>query len=74
MDAKELGKLPSPEIEGKLDEAYKELFNLRFQRAQGQMSNTNAIKAARHNIARMKTILRQRVLAANQTVPSAASK
>jgi large subunit ribosomal protein L29 len=64
MDAKELRKLPTTEIEGKLDDAYKELFNLRFQRAQGQLSNTNAIKTVRHNIARLKTTLRQRELAA----------
>ena len=64
MDSKELGKLANGEIDGKLDEAYKELFNLRFQRAQGQLSDSNGIKRVRHNIARMKTVLRQRELAA----------
>jgi large subunit ribosomal protein L29 len=64
MDAKELSKMPTPELEGKLDDSYKELFNLRFQRAQGQLSDSNSIKRVRHDIARIKTVLRQRELAA----------
>ncbi|MCS7056084.1 MAG: 50S ribosomal protein L29 [Thermoflexales bacterium] len=64
MQARELSKLPTPDLEAKLDDAYRELFNLRFQRAQGQLTDTNSIKRARHNIARIKTILRQRELAA----------
>ena len=78
MDAKELGKLANGEIEGKLDEAYKELFNLRFQRAQGQLTDSNGMKRVRHNIARMKTVLRQRELAAQldsgKAMPVAAAK
>ena len=64
MNANEVNKLANGELEVKLDESYKEIFNLRFQRAQNQLSNTNAIKEARHTIARIKTILRQRELAA----------
>jgi large subunit ribosomal protein L29 len=64
MEARELSKMPTGELEGKLDDAYKELFNLRFQRAQGQLGDQNSIKRVRHDIARMKTILRQRELAA----------
>lgn len=64
MEARELGKLATGELEGKLDDAYKELFNLRFQRAQGQLSDVNSIKRVRHDIARIKTVLRQRELAA----------
>jgi large subunit ribosomal protein L29 len=64
MDAKELSKMPTPELAGKLDDAYKELFNLRFQRAQGQLSDSNSSKRVRHDIARIKTVLRQRELAA----------
>ncbi len=73
MDAKELSKLANGEIEGKLDDAYKELFNLRFQRAQGQLSDSNAIKRVRHNIARMKTVLRQRELAAKVNATQSAA-
>jgi large subunit ribosomal protein L29 len=62
----ELSALPTAELSGKLDDAYKELFNLRFQRAQGQLTDSNSIKTVRHNIARLKTILRQRDLAAQE--------
>jgi len=63
MKSSDVSKLASGELEGKLDESYKELFNLRFQRVQGQLKNTNAIKDVRHTIARIKTVLRQRELA-----------
>ena len=63
---KDLTSLGRGELEGKLDDAYKELFNLRFQRAQGQLVDTNTIKTVRHNIARIKTVLRQRELAAQE--------
>ncbi len=71
MDAKEMNKTPTPELMGKLDDAYKELFNLRFQSAQGQLSDSNSIKRVRHDIARIKTVLRQRELAAKLTAAPA---
>jgi large subunit ribosomal protein L29 len=64
MKISELTGMTSPELESKLDEAHRELFNLRFQRAQGQLTDTNSIKRVRHDIARIKTVLRQRELAA----------
>jgi large subunit ribosomal protein L29 len=63
---KDISGISSNELQGKIDDAYKELFNLRFQRAQGQLSDTTSIKVVRHNIARMKTVMRQRELAALQ--------
>lgn len=65
-NVKELAGLNSAELQGKLDDSYKELFNLRFQRAQGQLTDTNSVKTVRHTIARIKTILRQRELAAQE--------
>jgi large subunit ribosomal protein L29 len=53
-DLKDLSKA---DLERKLDDAYKELFNLRFQRAQGQLTDATSIKTVRHNIARIKTVL-----------------
>jgi len=38
----------------------KELFNLRFQRANGQLENTARVRQARRDIARIKTILGER--------------
>ncbi|PJF47736.1 MAG: 50S ribosomal protein L29 [Chloroflexi bacterium] len=73
MRSRELSKLPTPELEAKLDDAYRELFNLRFQRAQGQLTDTNSIKRVRHDIARIKTILRQRELAAQLIAQSTTS-
>ncbi len=64
MQARELLNLAVGELDGKLDEAYKELFNLRFQRAQSQLTDLSSIKRVRRNIARIKTVQRQRELAA----------
>ena len=63
MTFDELADLANPELEKKLDDTYRELFNLRFQRAQNQLKDTNGIKRVRHDIARIKTVLRQRELA-----------
>jgi large subunit ribosomal protein L29 len=70
MNAKDLSSMPTAELEGKLDDSYNELFNLRFQRAQGQLSDSNSIKRVRHDIARIKTVLRQRELAAKISAPA----
>ena len=48
------------ELEGRLGELKKEQFNLRFQRASGQLTNTAQFGTVRHEIAQIKTILRQR--------------
>ena len=71
---KELNGLGAADLNGKLDDAYKELFNLRFQRAQGQLSDTNSVKTVRHTIARIKTVLRQRELAAEQAETAGTEK
>ena len=42
----------------------KEQFNLRFQRATGQQENTSRVRAVRRDIARVKTILAERVRSA----------
>ena len=42
----------------------KEIFNLRFQRANGQLENTARVRQVRRNIARIKTILGERRAAA----------
>jgi large subunit ribosomal protein L29 len=48
------------ELEGRLGELKKEQFNLRFQRASGQLTNTAQFGKVRYEIAQIKTILRQR--------------
>ncbi|MFM7718972.1 MAG: 50S ribosomal protein L29 [Actinomycetota bacterium] len=48
----------------RLDGLKEELFNLRFQLATGQLDNPMRIKGARHDVARILTVLRERELAA----------
>jgi len=60
----ELRNLTTEEIRGKLDETYKEMFNLRFQMARRQLKDTNRMRQVRRDIARLKTILRERELEA----------
>lgn len=62
MKANELRDLANEEIEGRIDQLKDELFNLRFQLATGQLENPMRIGQVRKDIARAKTILRQREL------------
>ena len=50
----------------------KEQFNLRFQRATGQLENTSRVRVVRRDIARMKTIARQKRLGEEPTVKAPA--
>lgn len=63
MKAHELRALNVGELAAKLDDAYQELFNLRFQKASGQLANTARNGQVRKEIARIKTILREQELA-----------
>ena len=64
MNAYEIRNLTTAEIGQKLDEAYEEMFNLRFQRSTGQLKNTARKGQLRREIARLKTVLRERELTA----------
>ena len=48
------------ELTGELDVLGKEVFNLRFQRANGQLENTARVRQVRRDIARIKTVLGER--------------
>jgi large subunit ribosomal protein L29 len=63
MKAFEIRNLSDGEIETKMEEAYEELFNLRFQLAIGQVKDPSRITLLKRNIARMKTVLNERKLA-----------
>ena len=52
------------ELTGELDVLGKEIFNLRFQRANGQLENTARVRQVRRDIARIKTLLGERRRAA----------
>ncbi len=60
MNASELTGMDNAALEKKLDDLYQEIFNLRFQRAAGQVSNYNRLEQVRRDIARVKTVLHQR--------------
>jgi len=48
------------ELTGQLDVLGKEIFNLRFQRANGQLDNTSRVRQVRRDIARIRTVLAER--------------
>lgn len=62
MKARELREKTVNELDGVLVDLKSELFNLRFQLATGQLENTSRIKTVKKNIARVKTVLREREL------------
>ncbi len=60
MFANEIRELSLEEIELKLQDAYQELFNLRFQLSTKQLKDYNSVKAVKREIARLKTVARQK--------------
>ncbi|RME39246.1 MAG: 50S ribosomal protein L29 [Deltaproteobacteria bacterium] len=60
MKAKEMRELSVAELEKKVTELNQELFNLRFQLHTGHLENTARIGQVRKDIARAKTILREK--------------
>jgi large subunit ribosomal protein L29 len=58
MKASEIRKLSAAEMDEKLAELKKELFNLRFQQAVNQLDNPMRINAVKKDIARIKTVQR----------------
>ena len=84
MKADEYRELGSDDLGVKLDESQEEYFNLRFQNATGQLENFSQIGRVKRDIARLRTILRERDLgleievkagpAAKKVKPTAAVK
>lgn len=62
MKASELRAKTNAELANLLDDSYQELFNLRFQKATGQLTNPARRGEVRKVVARAKTILREREL------------
>ena len=60
MKAIELTAMSKEQLEEKVKELKSELFGLRFQLATGQLQNTMQISQLKRDIARCKTILRQK--------------
>jgi large subunit ribosomal protein L29 len=63
MKNSELRELDSEKLESQLQEHYEELFNLRFQQVMGKLTASGRPRIVKREIARIKTILRERELA-----------
>jgi len=62
MKRNELIKLTTDELLKKIESNKEELFNLRFEQATGSLEKPSRIKELRKEVARMKTIIREREL------------
>ena len=62
VKTKDIRKLETKDIEKKIKEAKEELFNLRFQQAAGNLEKPSRLNELRKDVARMKTIIREREL------------
>jgi large subunit ribosomal protein L29 len=60
MKAEDFRVKTPDQLKTDLVQLQKEQFNLRFQRASGQLENTSRVRAVRRDIARIKTILAQK--------------
>ena len=66
MRASELQDLSDTELTEHLDTARRELFGLRFQHATGELDNTAGLRAAKKEIARTLTVVREREIDAER--------
>ena len=60
MKVKELREMSAEQLNAKLADLKKELFNLRFQLAINQLDNPHKITDVKHDIARVMTVLREK--------------
>ena len=60
MKASDVRAKTVDELKQQVDELSKEAFNLRFQKASGQLENTARVRQVRRDIARIKTVLGER--------------
>ena len=65
MKADDLRTKSEDELKDSLFDLKKEAFNLRFQKASGQLGNTSRVRQVRRDIARIKTVLRDKRQAAS---------
>lgn len=64
MDAKDIRNLADAQLTDAIEDKREELFNLRFQMASGQLEDTNLLRYAKRDLARLLTVQRERELAA----------
>ena len=66
MELKKMRELTDTELNAELKKKKNELFNLRFQHVTGQLDNPLKMKDVKREIARVKTIMREKELKAQQ--------
>ena len=66
MKMKEITEMTTSELNQKVESLKEELFNLRFRLATGQLDNPMVIKEVKRNIARVKTVIRERELSGKE--------
>ena len=59
MELKKMREMTEVELTAELEKMKKELFNLRFQHATGQLENPVKMREVKRNIGRVKTIMRE---------------
>lgn len=64
MKAKQFREMNEAELDSRMAQLKEELFNLRFQMATGQLENPMQLKSCKRDIARIKTIIREREITA----------
>ena len=62
MKMADIRKLTTEDLNKKLEENKKELFNLKFASATGNLEKPHRIKELRHEVAKIKTVIREREL------------
>ena len=67
MDIRAIRQLSDEKLRDEYEDQKESLFNLRFQKAAGQLEDSNAIKRTRRHIARLLMVMRERQLAAEQS-------
>jgi large subunit ribosomal protein L29 len=71
MKAQDVRAMTLDQIDDEVLKLKKEQFNLRFQRATGQLENTSRVRVIRRDVARLKTIAAQKRAGAPEPAPKA---
>ena len=73
MEAQELRSKNEGELRSELSELLKEQFNLRMQKGMGQLTTSHQLTRVRRDIARVRTVLREKEIAAGKPAGDAAN-
>ncbi|MBZ0300190.1 MAG: 50S ribosomal protein L29 [Anaerolineae bacterium] len=73
MNIGEIRAKTDEEVLDEIEDLKEALFKLRLQKSSGQLENENVLKQTRHDIARCKTVLRERQLAAERVAKEGSS-